>query len=269
MLRLTLDIEGLKDLLELPGRARQAMNDAARDLTAMAHARALELASQRLHVRRKMYVDALSIHQVNDSTWFLQLEAKSVWIEDGMTPHNMIDDLLKGRRSRVIPFRHGPAQLATPPQQDIINAVRTAMKKRGVPWGKIERDEHGQPRFGRLHSFSVMHAPLKTGDGPSQGHGTVGDVRQGPNDRQRVGGGPAGGGRPFLQGVSVYQRPKGGGSVERDVVTFRTVSESQRGQMIWNHPGLQPAGIFDSVHDWLTTTWEKDIAPMVMAQIKG
>jgi len=283
VLRFSFDIAALQDLLAFRDRTLVALRGAARDLSIMGHARAMELARDRLRSRRRLYTDALSMSQVDDSTWFITLNARAMWIEEGKRAGSMLDDLLKspkaktakdGSRYVIVPFRHGPAEQGPESQQPIVDAVKAEMKRRGIPWANVERDESGRPLLGRLHSFNV-NAPVKTGSGPAQGWGAVGDVRRGPSTRQLavLGSrdhmtGPAHDGTPFLQNVSVYQRDVGG-KVKRDIMTFRVASSKHRGQGRWVHPGMEGVKILDQVHDWLSKTWETEVMPRVMQELGG
>lgn len=277
---LQFSFDELRKLAALPEVVKREVNDAARNLSAMAHAKALEYARDRLRTRRQMFAENLSVHQESEDTWVITLNARAVWIDDGLPSNfDMLEGLLnspkakQGKKGRyvVIPFRHGPGQPVSPPQEDLVSTIKAEMKRRQIPWASIEKDASGAAKMGRLHSFSVSDKPLKTGTGPGQGWGPVGDVKQGPNARQRAGGGPGGGGTPFLQGVSVYQRPdattKSG--ARRDVMTFRIASESQRGTGLWKHPGLQPSNIFRDIESWVAQTWERDVAPAVLERIRS
>lgn len=277
---LTFNLNDLRSLASLPETARREMRDAAQKLSVMAKARALELARDKLRTRRQAFVDNLSVFQESDDTWVLVLAASAMFIEEGLPPgFDMLEGLLKSPKARqgkngryvVVPFRHGPAQQATPPQQDLISTIRAELKRQNIPWAGIERDEQGRPRYGRLHSLNINDKPLKTGQGPGQGWGPVGDVRQGPNARQRAGGGPGGGGTPFLAGTSIYQRPDAStkSGARRDILTFRVASESQRGTGLWKHPGAPPVKILDEVHAWLGRVWETEVAPAVLERIRN
>lgn len=284
MVSLHVDLLALKDLLALPDRARVVMQQAARDLGAMGHAKAVELAAERLKTRRRAFVDALSVTQLDDHTFFIVLNASARWIDDGKAAGDMLKDLLKsskakvskdGHRYLVVPMRHGPAQDTTPVQQESVDAVRGEMKARGIPWGKIERDDAGRPLYGRLHAFDVKDSPVRSGFGPGQGHGPVGAPRQGMSNRNAAvnqgfgfeAGKPRGGAVQHLAGVSVYQRPGAGGGTQRDILTFRVASEKQLGSGRWNHPGTQPARIFESVHEWMINAWQVEIGPAILKQL--
>lgn len=276
MFHVNIDLSGLAGLKEFESEARKACESAARDLAAMTHSKAVELAGERLHSRRQMFVDSLSIHE-DSGVSIVSLSGSARWIDDGMEPHSMLDDLLKSPKAHhakdgsvylVVPFEHGPGKGASnspASQAQIVETVKAEMKKRKIPWAKIERDDQGRPKLGKLHSFDVNHAPLKTDSGPGQGWGAVGDVRQGPNERQKVGGGPGGGGIPFLQGVAVYQKATEGGKTKRSVMTFRIASSKHEGR--WRHPGLDPVNIIDDTYKWAMEQVESVITPKLIDKI--
>ncbi len=255
-----------------------AAKEAQASLAAQVHAKAVELASERLHSRRQMYVDALTLDE-SDGVAVLSLDATAGWIDDGMEPHSMLDALLSspkaklaadGSRYLVVPFEHGPGKGATntpASQLDIVSAVKSEMKARQIPWSKIEKDDQGRPKLGRLHKFDIDHKPVKTGVGAGQGWGPVGDVKQGPNERQAVGGGPGGGGIPFLKGVAVYQHAVEGNKTQRSVMTFR-IASSKHDDVRWKHPGLEPTNIFEDTYKWALETVENDIVPALIKRLQ-
>lgn len=175
-----------------------------------------------------------------------------------------------GSRYLVIPFEHGPGKgpTNTPASTlDLVDAVKTELKARKIPLAKIERDDQGRPKLGRLHKFNVEHGPLKTHQGPGQGWGPVGDLKQGPNARQKVGGGPGGGGLPFLSGVAVYQTAvQGGSGVKRSVMTFRVASSKHEAPR-WDAPPLAPANILADTATWAEEQIEKEILPRVVESL--
>lgn len=194
---------------------------------------------------------------------------------------SMLDALLASPKAQraadgsaylVVPFEHsgkGPAS-STPAQTDLVNKLKSEFKKRKIPWAKVERDDQGRPKVGRLHKFSVTDGPLKTHHGPGQGWGPVGDVRQGPNERQKAGGGPGGGGTPFLAGVAVYQHADAAGNVKRSVMTFRIASSKHRDQNRWVYPGIEGASILADVERWAEEQVERmtpDLIEKVLAKV--
>jgi hypothetical protein len=280
VINIKVDAPGFSDLRDLGVDLERIAKQAGEDLAAMAYGKAVELAGERLHSRRQMFVDGLHLVE-QDGVKVLQLDANVRWIDDGLPPHDMLDALLAspkakfskdGSRYLVVPFGHGPGKGATntpTSSQPMVEAVKREMKARKIPWARIERDADGNALMGRLHKFDVRASihPAKTGQGAGQGWGPEGAVRQGPNERQLVGGGPGGGGRPFLSQVNVYQRPKPGGGVQRSVVSFRIASSKHRGDGRWHYPGIEGAGIFDEVEAWSQRTLDQDILPKLLAKL--
>jgi len=274
MFYVNIDMTGLAALgQELEGAMKSAMLDAGRELSAQAHARAVELANAKLNSRRQMFIDGLHMKE-EDGVFILSLDAKVSWIDDGMPRHNMIEDLLKsphakrakdGSKYMVIPFNHGPGKgpTNTPASTlDLVGTVKAEMKSRKIPFAKIERDDQGRPKTGMLHRFNIDNSPTKTGGGPGQGWGPVGAVKQGPNMRQKVGGGPGGGGIPFLRGVAVYQHAMDGGGVKRSIMTFRIVSSKMESPR-WDYPGVEPTNIFAETAKWCDEQVDKMIPQII------
>lgn len=274
VLNVNIDVSGLAGLKDFEEAIKGAVKEAEKDLAAQVHAKAVELANERLHARRQMFVDALSVKE-EEGAWFVELAASARWIDEGQEPWSIKDALLASPKAKtakdgstyvVVPFEHGPGKGATntpASSQDIVSTVKSEMKKRKIPWAKVERDDQGRPKLGKLHGFDIMNGPAKTGQGPGQGWGPVGDVKQGPNDRQKVGGGPAGGGTPFLQGVAVYQHAMEGGGVRRSVMTFRIASSKQEDHR-WRHPGLDASNIIDDAYKWALDQVETAVIPQVL-----
>lgn len=277
MFSINIDTKDLDFLKELDKILKDAAKGANRDLATMTKAKAIELAGERLHSRRQMFVDGLQIRE-EDGVFVLHLDAHVGWINDGMPQHDMLDNLLSSPKAKtaadgstymVVPFQHGPGKgkgSQTQAQQDLTSTLKSEMKKMNIPWAKIENDKDGKPKLGKLHSFDIMTKPLKTHTGPGQGWGPVGDVKQGPNQRQIQGGGPGGGGTPFLQGVSVYQRMKGN-KVQKSIMTFRIASSKHRGQGRWQHPGLSPTSIMEDAAKWAESQLEESVVPRLMGYL--
>lgn len=256
---------------ELGPAIKQAMKEQGALLVAQTRGHITEEVNKRLHTRRAMYIENLSHFQDGD-TWIINLNAKALWIEEGKQPGSMLDDLLKGKNIKrasdgsafvVVPFElnKGPTQL-TPAQQTLTDTLKSVMKQKGIPYGKLESDASGKPKVGLLHRFDIMNAPLKT-EGPwggsSLGHGAVGDVQQGPT------------GIPFLQGVNVYQKEvtnaAGEKHVKKSIVTFRIASSKHRAQGRWEHPGLDACNFFEEAEKWSMDTWSRDIVPAIIDSI--
>jgi hypothetical protein len=267
---LNVDLSSILNLTkELEPQVRKAFEEAGRDLSMQAHAHLLENVQQKLHSTREKYVEALSFKQVSNDTWIISLDKSAIWIEEGMPEHEMIDDLLKspkaktakdGSKYMVIPFQHNKGQTSqTQAGTDLTNTIKSEMQKRKIPYGKLETDSEGKPKTGLLHSFDILKNPPKTSEGPGQGRGPLGVVRQGPT------------GIPFLQGVRVYQKEvKGAGgksSVKKSIMTFRIVSSKHKGTGRWVHPGIPAKNFFDEAADWALKEWEQHIAPKILEKV--
>lgn len=247
------------------------MKDAVRRLTTATHGHILEEAQNKLRSSRQKFVDALSFEQVNDETWLIKLDPTAFFIEEGLPPnHEMIDDLLKqgrpnkgrdagapkgdiktakdGSRYRVIPFQHnkGPTQ-QTPKQTSLTDMVKSEMKSRGIPYGKIEKDVGGQPKTGLLHKFDVNTQKQKV-----------------PVSKSGI---------SLLQGVRVYQTKvkdkQGKDTVKRGIFTFRIVSSKHKGTGKWVHPGVEARKFMDEGFSWAVKEWEQKIAPEILSRIAG
>jgi len=267
MLFVNVDVGELADLMGIKGALNGAANGAARDLAALTHAKITDLAGQKLKSRRKMYVTGLKYEKVDDEVWVVKLDGKVRWIDDGLPQHNMLDDLLKspkahrrpdGSKYVIVPFQHGPNMgpgTTTAAQQDLISTVKAEMKARGIPFGTVERNAQGQAKTGKLHSFNISNAPVKSIDGPGQGKGPIGDVKQGPT------------GIPLLQGVSVYQSLDKNGKAQRQIFTFRIADSRHRDQGRWEHPGTTAVNLMEEGMQWALETWEKEIAPALVDKV--
>jgi hypothetical protein len=274
LLELKMDLsEFLKEHQELKEKAERLTKAAAADLSATTFNKVKELSQSKLKSRREFYDKHLSYAQVNEYTWVVHLDAKAMWIEEGMAPHEMIDDLLKSPKAKTskdgskylsIPFKHnkGPTQ-QTPAQKSLTETIKKTLNEMNkgrpaggkIPYGKLETNPDGSPKLGLLHKFNITDSPKKTANVPGQGKGPIGAPMQGPT------------GTPFLKGVRIYQRQNAQGKVERTIMTFRTVSSKHKGTGRWFHPGLEPVKFLDQAFDWAMKEWETKIKPALMDAI--
>lgn len=164
----------------------------------------------------------------------------------------------------VVPFEHGKGKTAEggasgSAQNDLNSVLKSEMKRRGIPFGKKEMNADGSPKLGKLHSFDINKSPLKLHDGAGQGHGPVGEVRQGKT------------GTPFLEGVNIYQtayKGKGGEDrVRKDIMTFRVVTSKQQGSGVWDHPGNDAMKFMEEGLEWARKEWETKISPEILDAI--
>lgn len=264
MLYLYLDVKGIEGLSELLGKKlKEALEHAASDLTIMTHGKVLEQSQQQLHSTRQKFAEALSYHQVDADTWVITLNKSMVWLDQGMSEHSMLGDLLKspkakinkkGEKYLIVPFQHNKAPTQTTAAgKDLQSTIKKEFKKRGIAYGGVEVDSSGKPKTGLLHKLDISD-PKKTGTGPGQGHGPLGDIRQGPT------------GIPLLQSVRVYQSAGGDGKVKKGIFTFRTAKEGQSG---WVHPGVKAHYFMDNAFKWAVEQWEKTIKPEIVKEISS
>lgn len=229
-----------------------------------------EAADSRLKSRKDKFVKAVSSFQASENTWIIELDSSANWIEDGMDPHSMVDDLLKeragkkihtakdGSRWTVVPFNHGSGGSTGQmnfAQRNLLNTIKSNLK---IPLGVIQKDSAGKDKIGLVHKQNIMNSPIKT-QGPfggySQGKGPVGQVMQGPT------------GTPFLQGLRIYQKPIEG-KTHQFAMTFRIVSSKHKAQGRWEHPGLEPTHLFRDGGEWASNHWDKAILPVLFNEIE-
>ncbi|WNM70341.1 hypothetical protein [Myxococcus phage Mx1] len=260
---------------------------AARHLAVQSHAHIKERAATRLRTRLEMFNEHLDFEQLDKNTWSIIVRQKGRWIEDGMEPHSMLDDLLKSPKAKrakggskyiVIPFKHnkGPTQ-QTPHQKELLDNLKSELKARKIPYGKIEKKPDGSPRTGLLHKMDLhgprRHMPGLGAEGP-MGRPMAADHVKTPGAM-----GPEG--RPYLWGVRIYQRfkrapdgklkldKKGQPSVQRDIMTFRVASSKHAQSGKWFHPGLPPMHFLDEAYAWASDQWDNHIAPEIMRELGG
>lgn len=249
------------------------LQEAAAALAAQTHAHVVEEASQRLKTRREWFMDNLTLEQVDKNIWAITVSGKGLWIEDGMQPHEMIDDLVKngkiaadGSKYQVIPFEHSKGQTQQGPVgKQITSLIKQELKSRKIPYMKIERGIFGLPRSGKLHEFSI--------NGPEAMHGKLSQAYEGPvghHLRSQFTGAHYG------QGVRIYQKimkneagdylkdKKGRVKAERSVVTFRVASTKQKGSGMWFHPGLTGEHFLDEAAEWAGRTWDTQMLPDIL-----
>jgi hypothetical protein len=246
-----------------------ALKQAMSDLTKQSYAHLVELVQANLHSTRQLYIDALSPPFQDGDVWIIQLDKKALFIENGLPAgFSLLKGLLnspkaktsaEGNKYIAVPFQHnkGPTQ-NTPAQQSLTDTIKAEFKKRKIPYGKLEKDDLGNPKIGLLHTFSIMDKPVKTHEGVGQGHGPIGAAKQGPT------------GIPFLQNIAVYQKhvvnPKTGQkSTQKAVMTFRMASS--KNPDAFKHPGLEAKLFFEKTAQWALQEWTERIQHQVIASI--
>lgn len=230
---------------EMAMEVQQDLQKGVADLAAITHAKVAEMAGDQLHSSRQTFMDSLGFEEISPGLWVVSIDEEGLWVEEGIEPnHDMKPDLLKGAtkvskegyKYRSIHFDHGtaPSQM-NGYAQNLVAKIRSDLKKKGIPFKKIETNPNGSPRVGKLHSFP---------------NGIDGNKN----------------GNPDLKGVSIYQTVTKTGNVRRDILTFRTVSGGPKSAGKWMHPGFTAKKFLDQAADWATKEWEDKILPEILSK---
>lgn len=270
------DIELKIDLEDLMSQIKIITNELVKDVQGSIGALAVatqkhikEEAQNKLHSFREKYLESLSeAEQVDKNLWVITLSADASWIETGIPKDwDMKPGLLNnknakgpikstvgkdGKKYRIIPMNQGqtPTQLASGRdtldmngksvgnghQQNMIDLVKYTLKKKGIPYKKLEVDGDNKPRLGKLHSLDIS-SPI-----PGKG-----------NTEQ-------------LKGLNIYQTKQKDGSVKRTLTTFRTVKEGDDGK--WIHPPVAAANFFKHAKEFAEREWEEKIMPAILEKYK-
>ncbi len=262
MLSIRVDTTEIESLLNLSSRLKDACKQASEDFAKDISGHITQEAMNKLHSRRDKYLENLYVKQLSGNTWIVGLKEPAAWIEEGQSPGNMLQNLLKGKTHRAIPMEKGSktgSQPMTSAQNDLLSTIKEHFEKqKKIKLEDIETHDDGKPKLGKLHSFSIKSAPMKTNNGPGQGQGPVGQVRQGRT------------GTPFLQGVRVYQKlvEKGGKKeTKRVITTFRMASISQEGSGTWDHPGNKAMNFFQEAEEWAIKKWDTEYGPRLLKNV--
>lgn len=232
---------------ELQLEIQQDIQKGVGDLAAVTHAKVAEMASQELHTSRQTLLDSLGFEQVTDGVWVVSIDESAFWIEEGIEPDtDMKPALLKnaktsksGFKYKVVPFNHSTApSKMTASATYIVSLLKKNLKKENIPFKKIEKNADGSPKVGKLHSLNFA-SPI-----------------------------PGKGNTPALQGVTIYQTLTKTGNVRRDVMTFRTVSNSPAQAAKWKHPGLTAKHFLERASNWALKVWEDEMLPEILAKYK-
>jgi hypothetical protein len=217
-------------------------------LAAMTTAKIDEMAAEKLHTTLNQFQKGFKTEEIAPHVHLLTIDESALWIEEGISAGtDMKDALLKnaptnprtGNKSRAIPFEHSkaPSQMDSY-AQSLVTQIRTELKARKIPFKKIETGYGGNPRLGKLHSFSIPSAP--------------------PTSRANT---------DALSRVTIYQRKnQSTGKVQRDIMTFRTVSSGPASAGKWIHPGYDAQHFFEKAYEWALKEWETNILPQILAK---
>lgn len=230
---------------EMKEQVEKAVTEGVRQVASMTYAKTQELASSKLKSTRDIYLDNLSFKEIENGIWVVTLDEPALWIEEGRKSGSMIPDLLKknakiakdGSRYKIIPFNRGKTPSQTPVSaQPMVNLLKTALRAAKIPYRKIEYNQDGSPRLGRLHTLNI-NSPR-------------------PSPRASS---------PALHGVTIYQSMTTRGKVRRDIMTFRIASSKHEGSK-WIHPGLEARKFMDESLEWASNIFDKEILPAILEQ---
>ena len=255
-LKFEIDAESIaKQFGDLSKQLESDLNKGVQSLAKMTNTKTQELVKDKFsgNSLEDIYIKNLSYEQIDETMSIVTLNKDALFIEEGRKA-GFQDELLfgksskvskKGKRYAVIPFKHsestgGVDTTQTPVRQttksrELANEIKQALSDKGVDWKKIEYNPDGSPRTGRLHTFNLDSARLKSH------HKT-----------------------PAKAGVSVYQTKTPEGKVRRDVMTFRIIHEDHKDQGLWNHPGMKAEKFMDRALEWAERYWETDILPQIL-----
>lgn len=239
MFKINTDLSAFAGLSVITENLQKEIEQAGEKLVIATHAKIIEDVNTRLHSSKNTYLSSLKVVRPSNDTWIILLEPKAMWIEEGVAPNTeMIDQTLKGKESKVIPFQHNVVkQEQTTAQASLTQTLKSEMKKKGIPFDRLERDSSGKPKIGRLHSFDV--------------------IKNVPKSKFT--------GQSYLQKVNVYQRQiknsTGKMSTQRSIMTFRTMSVKQKGTGMWVHPGYAAQKFLDEAFEWAQNKWNNEILP--------
>lgn len=243
-----------QDINRLSQEATAKAKQAIQKLALTAHARITQEAQDKLKSTREKYLSALKIQNLESSAdqeiWSVTLDKSAGWIEDGYPSGEMIDRILKGgkpaKRSKkgfeykVIPFDHSkkaPSRTSAA-QQRLANYVKTELKKQNLD-GIIKDPTTGLPKIGKVASVKIT------------------DKNQ-PVGRFN---------RKLLDGLTIYQREiktsTGKVKIKKDIMTFRTISSSQKGSGMWETKGFKGLKAFEKVEKEIDQIWDQMVKDLV------
>lgn len=228
-----------------------AVNKAVGALAASTHAKAMEMANDKLKTTAGTFKEALSFEKLSPTIWVVSLDMKKAgWIEEGRKA-GFMEELLRGKSSKIskngkryaiIPFQHNknPSE-QTPKAQELMGQIKTFLKKEGIRSRKLEFNADGSPKMGLLHRFDVGSEL--------------------PSAKAQY---------AALSGLAIYQRKDAkSGKVKKQIMTFRVITEDHKADGRWVHPGRQGAFIIDDVYKWASDTWESQILPGITASFSN
>lgn len=200
--------------------------------------------TQSLRSTRNLYIENLEVTNDGDNIWMVGLKQPASWVENGTEAGEMIDRIVnggkpakvnkKGQKYKIIPFSHSkkPSEMSLAAQQ-ISRYAKAEAKRQG--YGKPILVD-GKPKLGKVGT-------IKTLSGKDQ---PVGKFNQ-----------------PLLAGMTIYQRLGKKGKVHQDIMTYRVISESQKGSGLWFSKGWKGLHAFEEVEKEVSRLWDQIMENLV------
>lgn len=221
-------------------------------LAASTHAKVTEWAQQELHSSREKFINSLGFEEVMPGVWIISVDESGLFVEDGLPEEfDMKLGLLaknaktskSGTRYKVIPFKYNIAPSAmTPKTAQLVSYLKQELRKEKIPFKKIEVDENGSPKIGKLHQKDFGNPGGRLAYGKAS--------------------------TPVLNRLTVIQSMGSDNKVHRNVMTFRTVSSGQKSAGKWIHPGVAAKNYLDRALSWAESEFENTILPEVLNKYK-
>lgn len=270
MIGVNFDMSALQEMFDnLSATTKVALEKVSSDMAESVRGHIVEEAKRRLHSTLEKYIGGIQVEQDEDG-WFIYLDEKVQWIENGLEAFDMTEGLLKnaktskaGKRYRVIPMSHDPKKTAsksTPSQALLKKAISARFEKDnpGKNMKNLERGTDGKPLLGKIHSFNISSHEISKLQ-KKKGWANLG-LQQGKVS-----------GTSYLQGVNIYQHetkgPTGATRVTRSVVTFRTVTDDSKSQGKWQYPGKDGVHIFEETVVWAKSEFDQKVLPGIIDMI--
>ena len=239
----------------LTGQLREQINQLPRELAEATHAKAVELATLKLHTTKYEYIAALDFQQTAPGVWSVYLKESAAHLEEGYDRFDMKPGLLRNAKKksksgyayRSIPMFNsdkGKLQAQGDNMLSDLKRLRAGLGDEG-----LSKDANGNPLLGKIFSIT---------------RNDVGVWQLNPNQTgvdaasQRFAEPPI---NDNLVGVTKYQFPvksrNGRFQVKSQFVTFRTVSADPRYASKFWHPGFGGIHAFDELTKWAGEVLER------------
>lgn len=232
-----------EDVLE---NLKKDVKAAAEKLGKSAYKEAQKISKEKLPGSlNSIYQENLYIEQISENITVIGIREEALWIEEGRKS-GFMHELLQGpnvktskegNKYRVIPFNHDTSKKASSGSgSELVAELKTFLKSKSQPYSKtrnLATDSQGSPRIGKIASYSIKDMGKK---GVSKN----------------------------LQGLSVYQnKNEKTGKVERNIMTFRVISEKHKSEGKWNHPGRPAEKILEQTFEFVQKSWQQEILPVL------